>query len=74
MLRPGMIVMTARGPVLLEGRNGCHRWMWHGLPVVGGKPQKHRWCIVTNEDVTAIKVEQGFQTVLPGLLPKEKPF
>lgn len=71
MLRPGLIVMTARGPVELRGRNGCHRWMWWGWPVEKGKPLKQRFRLLTAEDVQAIKVEQGFQTILPGMLPKE---
>lgn len=69
-----MTVLTTRGPMVLEGRNGCHRWMWYALPIIGGKVQKKRLRLVTNEDVIAIKVQQGFQTVLPGMLPKEKPF
>lgn len=66
MLRAGQTVLTERGPVLLEGRNGCRREIWIGVPVVDGKPQRRRCRLLTGRDVQAVKTDCGFQTVLPG--------
>lgn len=68
MLHPGLIVLTSRGPVELRGRNGCHRWMWWGWPIRNGRPLKNHTWVGTARDVLAVRVEYGFQTVLPGYL------
>ncbi len=73
-LKEGMIVLTPRGEMQLEGVNGAHRWMWYAQAIVKGEIQKESCRLITNEDVIAIKTENGFQTILPGVLPKEKPF
>lgn len=70
----GAIVLTARGAMQLEGRNGCHPWMWLASLIVDGKVRKNYVRIITNKDILAIKTQDGFQGILPGVLPKEKPF
>lgn len=72
MLRPGMIVMTARGPVELRGRNGCHRWMWWGWPIKNGKSQRQHMWVGTAAQVQAIKVEQGYQMMFPEMLQERE--
>ena len=68
MLRPGLIVLTARGKVELRGRNGCNLAQWWGFPYINGRPDRRRMWIGFARDIHAIETDYGFQCVLPGLL------
>lgn len=68
MLRIGLIVLTASGPVELRGRNGCDRRFWWGYPLRRGKPLRQRMWVGTAADIQAVRTANGFQTLLPGFL------
>ena len=68
MLRIGLTVMTARGPVELRGRNACDHRFWWGWPIRHGKPLRDRMWVGTAADIQAIRTANGFQTFLPGLV------
>ncbi len=73
-LKKGMIVMTKRGKVRLDNRNGgSNSWMWCATPIINGKARRNSFRLVTNEDVIAIKDGDDFRTLLPGMLPSERP-
>jgi len=72
MLRPGMTVLSyshayrRKVTARLEGRNQCHRDVW--IASWWDERRRKHTTLVHPNNVLAVLTEDGFQTVLPGIM------
>ncbi|WP_461210370.1 hypothetical protein [Desulfocurvus sp. DL9XJH121] len=71
MLRPGMDIVMQRGrhlPVVVRVHRHDSRGFWIGFQHVHGRVRPDHLRTFRGDDVRAVRVPEGFQTVLPGVL------
>lgn len=71
MIRPGVDVLMQRGrqlPVVVRVHRHDDRGFWIGFQHVAGRVRPDHLRTFRGNEVQALRVDEGFQTVLPGLL------
>ena len=71
MLRPGVDVLMQRGrhrPVVVRVHRYDARGFWVGFQHVHGRVRPDHLRTFRRSDVCAVRVPEGFQNVLPGLM------